>query len=144
MESMQSGTLKFLIATLVVLSFTLVSVNLPASPEYVMAATLLTQKKYSDAIPHLDRSIQSEPNRVLAYVLRASGYNSIGEYDKAMEDCNKAIALNQHEPRAWTKRAFAHIGLERYSDAVEDCDQAIGSIRNSHKHTNTVRKLIKN
>ncbi len=125
MESLQSGTFKFLTAAVVVLSFTLVSRSLPASPEYVTAAQLITQKRYLEAIPHLDRSIQTEPNRTLAYVLRASAYNSVGQYDKAIQDCNTAITLNPHEPRAWTKRAYAYIGQERYIDAIEDCDQAI-------------------
>ncbi|MBS1956562.1 MAG: hypothetical protein JST89_20410 [Cyanobacteria bacterium SZAS-4] len=125
MESLQSAAIKFFTATAIVLSFLLVSRGLPASPEHVVAAQLIKEKHFLEAIAHLNRSIKSEPNRIVAYVLRASAYNSIGQYDKAIQDCETAMRLNPHEPRAWTKRAYAYIGQERYFEAIGDCDRAI-------------------
>lgn len=125
LESLQNGAARFFTASAIVLSFLLVSRGLPAIPEHITAAQLMTQQHYLEAITHLNRSIKAEPNRILAYVLRASAYNSIGQYDKAIQDCETAMKLNPREPRSWTKRAYAYIGQERYLEAIADCNQAI-------------------
>lgn len=114
-----------LIATLIVFCCMRLLESYRSTPEYIAAASLIANKSYREALPHLERSIASESNRALAYVLRACAYDGLGKYGQAINDCNRAIALNPFEPRAWTKRAFAYIGLGRYSQAVDDCDQAI-------------------
>lgn len=79
---------------------------------YQDGAKLLANKQAAEAIKLLDRSIEQDPRFTAAYILRATAYFQIGKMDKAIADCNKAIALTSKCSAAETllKKASEHQG----------------------------------
>ena len=70
--------------------------------------------------------IEQEPGKTFfAYNNRGIAYSDRGQYDKAIEDYNKAIAMNPDYFRAYNNRGvvFSRTGL--YERAIEDFSKAI-------------------
>jgi tetratricopeptide (TPR) repeat protein len=67
----------------------------------------------------------SGKNLSWAYANRCIGYKDKAEYDRAMVDCNKAIALDPRNDHAHnTRGAIFHL-TEKYDEAIEEYSRAI-------------------
>jgi tetratricopeptide (TPR) repeat protein len=55
-----------------------------------------------------------------AYNNRGSAFNNMGQFDKAVEDYNKAIALNPSYGMAYRNRGSAYLNIGRPNLAIED------------------------
>ncbi len=60
-----------------------------------------------------------------AYINRGVAYDSKGEYDRAIEDYDKAIALNPNDASFYYNRGNTYDYKGEYDRAITDYDQAI-------------------
>jgi len=59
------------------------------------------------------------------YARRGASYWRLGEYQKAIADCDKAIQLDPNYSFAYGQRGASYWGLGEYQKAIADCDKAI-------------------
>jgi tetratricopeptide (TPR) repeat protein/predicted Ser/Thr protein kinase len=81
------------------------------------------KKDYNKALSSYALSLEraKEP---ITYAERAAAYVATREYDKAIEDCNKALAVNSDLARAYWVRGLAYKGLGNPVKADEDARRA--------------------
>ncbi len=60
-----------------------------------------------------------------AYNNRCFVWNSMGDYDRAIADCNEAISLDQQNAGAFINRGIAWRNKGDYDRAIPDCNEAI-------------------
>jgi len=89
------------------------------------AEAFICLKEYDIAISLIDQSLTSKKDASL-YNIRAYALNEKGEYDKALEDCNKSIALDSSRPNAYKNRGLSYLGKGQYEMAIEQFNMAIG------------------
>ena len=88
----------------------------------------LDQEKWDEAIETLTRFIEEYPsyqNVVLAYNYRGIAYREKREYDRAIEDLNKAIELGSNNAIDYNTRGTVYGEKGEYDRAIEDFDTAI-------------------
>jgi tetratricopeptide (TPR) repeat protein len=76
------------------------------------------RKDFSSALKQLDRLIQEHPRYAEAWNRRASVYWQVGQYDKSIADCEKALALNPNHYGAWQGIGVCHVQL---GDIAQAC-----------------------
>jgi tetratricopeptide (TPR) repeat protein/serine/threonine protein kinase len=69
--------------------------------------------------------ILKRPDHAHAYSCRGDAYVKLGQNDKAVADCTRAIALDPTDALAWSSRAAAYVGLGLPARAVADYARAI-------------------
>jgi Flp pilus assembly protein TadD len=70
--------------------------------------------------------IQKEPMRVpAAYKYRGAGFQRRGQFDKALEDYDTAIALDPSDSQVYLNRGTVFVGMGMYKRAVAEFDKAI-------------------
>lgn len=83
----------------------------------------------AEAIEFFSRQIESEPTPV-ALASRARVWNYLGEYDKAIADCDEALKLDADSAMAFDRRAQALAGKGRIDEALADFENAISRTPN--------------
>lgn len=63
--------------------------------------------------------------RSLIYNHRGMAFFALAEYQKGVDDFNKAIEYNAENVRAWSNRGLAYRVLEKYDQSLEDYDRVI-------------------
>lgn len=110
-----------------------------------VAATVLRQGKYDDAVNLADQAIASQRlrprNQKFAQGIRAAAALHTGRYDQAAQALGQmalqerpsdaaaadaAIAAHPNRPDGYFARAALSVASGRYPEAVSDCDIAIG------------------
>lgn len=86
------------------------------------------QNNYSEAIEIYSNSINLYSHefieeKVIAYFNRATNYNKIGEYKKAIQDLSSAIKLKPDYGKAYLIRGQSKCTLEDYKGCKEDCNK---------------------
>jgi adenylate cyclase len=69
-----------------------------------------------------------DPAAVDAYAQLGFNEENLGQYDKSLENLNKAIQLSPHDPSLhywYAGKATAHFALKEYEDAIEWARRAI-------------------
>lgn len=98
----------------------------PAERAYNRAQARFDKSEFVIAVHELNRAIKLGPRSARAYYLRARCEHTLGAYQRAYEDCNKAISL---EPNGNTlyyfQRAMASMRLHKIDEALKDCDLVI-------------------
>ncbi|WP_048323822.1 tetratricopeptide repeat protein, partial [Crocosphaera watsonii] len=56
---------------------------------------------------------------------RGVSYNELGNYNRAIEDLNKAIRLDINFAKAYNNRGFSYDKLGNYKKAIENYKEAI-------------------
>ena len=59
-----------------------------------------------------------------AYTNRCIGYKDKGEYDRAIEDCNRSIDLDPRDQFAYNSRGAAYYFKKDYDQSIADYNQA--------------------
>ena len=87
---------------------------------------------YKAAILTFDRIIQEKPNHAVALMNRCGAFTQLAEatadasyYEKAWNDCNKAIRIDPSLAIAHYNRCSIQLNLGDFSEAEKDCDRAI-------------------
>jgi len=70
-----------------------------------------------DAIEHLDRIIELEPDLAEAYSRRAQILQELGEYEQAVNSVNRFLALSTHP--------FEHPSIRRAYELRTECEFAL-------------------
>lgn len=94
---------------------------------YIYRGLALVKKRdYRRAIADFTEAIARDPSAAfLALTDRANTYESISEYDEAIEDYGRAIQLNPSYTAAYFNRAEVRYVRGEYDDAIEDYSHAI-------------------
>lgn len=87
--------------------------------------TVKQTKIWTDSITLWSYELKGYPDFWLAHYNRAHAYITLGEYDRALKDVDKAISYNPKYPQSYYLRAVNHIGLGDYRQALTDLDKAI-------------------
>ena len=82
-------------------------------------------KKFGICLKFLDVFIMKEPNYALAYNIRGAIYAELNQFERAIEDFDKAIELNPNYAKTCYHRGQAYAGLNQHERAIEDFDKAI-------------------
>jgi tetratricopeptide (TPR) repeat protein len=93
-------------------------------------------KQYDRAISACTAALQTNPDKNIASLLyadRMSAYFESGRVDKALIDCNAAIALNAKDAAAYYNRAIVYSTKRNYKLAIRGSTTAIQLNR---KHAN--------
>ncbi len=80
---------------------------------------------YKAAIVLLSQLLSRHPNSASDYNNRGLMYLKRGNYQRALDDFNRAIALDPHLDRAYNNRANCHAALGNLAAALEDYDIAL-------------------
>jgi len=64
---------------------------------YRVSVELFNQKKYKEAIPEFQQTIQSNPKYAVAYSVLASSYLGVGQYDLALKNIELAHHLDKDD-----------------------------------------------
>jgi tetratricopeptide (TPR) repeat protein len=67
----------------------------------------------------------SDTDRAVILTDRCNAYDSGGEYDKAISDCNEAIRLRPEFPPAFYSRCLVYLVKGDYDKAISDCSEAL-------------------
>ena len=103
----------------------------PQNPLYLywLAKLDYDVRAYTPAISKLRRVIELDPNMMRAYNNLGLCYDSLGQFDEAIESFTRAIELNrrQEQPSAWPplNLAVSLISLNRLDEAVARLHEAL-------------------
>jgi tetratricopeptide (TPR) repeat protein len=95
---------------------------------------VLFRKCYSNGMPDqviiscsavIARGLADKEDLATAYKNRGNAYDDKGEYDRALEDYEQAVAINPRDADAFNSRGATYMALGRYERAIQDFDQAI-------------------
>lgn len=71
------------------------------------------------------RRLADKEDLATAYKNRGNAHDDKGEYDRALEDYDQAVAINSQDADAFNSRGTTFNALGRYQRAIQDFDQAI-------------------
>jgi len=104
----------------------------PQNPLYLywLAKLDYDAREYTSAISRLRRVIELDPNMMRAYNNLGLCYDSLGQFDEAIQSFTRAIELNrkQERPSAWPplNLAVSLISLNRLQEAQVRLHEALG------------------
>lgn len=81
--------------------------------------------KYDEALQHIERAIELEPESNQAYLLRARLRAMKEQVAEAIGDLDKALEINRDDVTALLLRAELHLFQDDYSAAKADVDRAL-------------------
>lgn len=68
-----------------------------------------------EAVKCYSRSIDLDPRNHILYANRAMGYLKLEAYEKAEEDCTKALAIDCTYVKAWSRRGLTRFKRGQYA-----------------------------
>src|SRR5271166_2596246 len=89
---------------------------------------LRDQGRLGEANAEAERALDLDPAAVDAYAQLAFNDLELGQFEKSLENLDKAIRLSPHDPSLhywYAGKATAHFGLKQYEDAIEWARRAI-------------------
>ncbi|MBD2461993.1 tetratricopeptide repeat protein [Oscillatoria sp. FACHB-1407] len=93
---------------------------------WVSKSTLLSNSgDYSDALQHLDRSLQLDPTLAVAWMSRGVVNAALENYSAALEDLTHALQIDANSVDAYLNRATVYLQMKLYQEAIQDCDRAL-------------------
>ena len=57
--------------------------------------------------------------------MKTLAYSDLGQYERAIQDYNKAIQLNPNYAEAYNNRGWAYYCLKQYGKALKDFEKAL-------------------
>lgn len=82
------------------------------------------KKEYPKAIEAADRLLEIKSDWLI-FNVRAKLFFELGQCDKALDDCNKAIKLYPYIAYSYYMRGWIYLQLKEYEKAIKDFDKAI-------------------
>lgn len=70
-----------------------------------------------------------------------AGYAMLGQYETALDYCDRVLAENDQNWRAYSNRAFIYVQLERYDEAEQDLVRG-EAIAPKSRNLKTVRAML--
>ena len=72
--------------------------------KYILGKILLESAQPVESIKYLEEYLQEKPEDMEAYLLLAKGYQSLEQFDKALEAYSDVLSLNEKIAEAWFER----------------------------------------
>jgi tetratricopeptide (TPR) repeat protein len=92
-----------------------------------IAAAILAieSKKAEEALQHLDKALEINPNNTAVWFDRGYALGTLGRYEEALASFDRVLALTPDDPAAWANRGLALGKLDRYEEALTSCDRVL-------------------
>ncbi|MEW6069776.1 MAG: tetratricopeptide repeat protein [Candidatus Thermoplasmatota archaeon] len=100
---------------------------------YESAKKLAKQKRYEEAIMHLNRAIAINPKFKEAYNEKGNVLLMLGKSDEALDCFNSAVLIDPRYEEAWRNKEAVHLIRGDYDEAVKCVDQIIALTPNDYK-----------
>ncbi|MEM7198012.1 MAG: tetratricopeptide repeat protein, partial [Pseudomonadota bacterium] len=93
----------------------------PDAPELhdLLGVYYVTKRDIARAMPHLDHAIAKRPNSAQYLGHRASAYLELHDYDKALDDLERALRAKPHDASAITNMLLTLNEMNRPNDALQ-------------------------
>ena len=92
---------------------------------YLAGSQQARQGRHRDALRHLQRATQLDPENFSAWFLRGTAHLALEEDDRAAMCFGACVSLRPDFAPAWMNRGFAFLRLRFYPEAREDYDRAL-------------------
>lgn len=89
---------------------------------------LFKMGKFFEACAAYGEGLESDPTNGVLLCNRAACRSKIGQWEKAVEDCNAALAVQPNYTKALMRRADCNAKLERWEDALNDYEHLLKEI----------------
>lgn len=96
-----------------------------AQEEFSKGLTLISIRRYADAISHLDSAINLNPTYSEAYNYKGICYTQVGNYMEAIKSVDNAIAIKKDYKEAYLTKGMALFSMARHAEAVSQYKEAI-------------------
>lgn len=81
----------------------------------------------SEAVISLNNALELDPSYYLSNINRGLAYTALSEYDKALDDFNRALEFGEI-PAAYSGRGTVYYYLKRYDEAISDLEIAANAM----------------
>lgn len=97
-----------------------------ASYYYERAFASADINNYAEALADMNKAMSMDAETKVPYLIaRANFYNQLGQFDKALADCEEIMLKSRDQAIVYYQRGLARIGLKNYSAAITDFTRAI-------------------
>lgn len=86
---------------------------------------LFKESKYTEACSMYTQGLEQEPYNSVLLFNRAACRFTLGQYEKAVEDCTAALVLRPSYLKAIFKRADCYMKLEKWEAAIQDFEMLL-------------------
>ncbi|MDO1447224.1 tetratricopeptide repeat protein [Rhodocytophaga aerolata] len=81
---------------------------------------------YAEALKDMNKAMSLDKETKVPYLMaRADFYNQLGQFDKALADCEEIMLKSRDQAIVYYQRGLARFGLKKYSEAITDFTRAI-------------------
>jgi Flp pilus assembly protein TadD len=101
----------------------------PAGDEYAEGKAAFEREDWRAVIDHMTRAIEERPWDDDAHNLLGFAYRKLGDYDRAFEEYDRALALNPHHRGALEYLGEAYLELDRPELAKDMLDRLTAECR---------------
>ncbi len=83
-------------------------------------------KRYKEAVAAYNHALELDPTDPYIYGRRADTYRALREYERALQDLNRAFELDPQSATAWAYalRGDVYDDMKQYQKALDDFDHA--------------------
>ncbi|MEJ2199926.1 MAG: PEP-CTERM system TPR-repeat protein PrsT [Desulfuromonadaceae bacterium] len=96
-----------------------------AQSRLMVAMTLLQQKRLEDSINQASRVLREDEQNAMAHNVLGSAYLAKGEYDKAMEHLDRAVALDPSLADVYMKKGLFNLSQGDRAEAEIELNRAV-------------------
>jgi tetratricopeptide (TPR) repeat protein len=93
--------------------------------EMAAAALAFDSGEFDDALKHLDRALEINPDDDEGWYNRGIALDDLGRYEEAIASYDRAIEIKPDDDGAWNNRGNALDELGRFDEAIASYDRAI-------------------
>ena len=114
---------------------------------YMMAQEKYYAKDYNQAITHLDKAIQLNPEDTFCFMNRGRAKDALGKHDDAIDDYNQAIKLDPENIHVYNARGSTKNHIGDYKGAKDDYSKIIKldhNNREAYKARGNINLKLKN
>lgn len=86
---------------------------------------LMKEEKYNEALTAYGRAISLDATNPIYYCNRAAAYSRIGDYQRAVDDCNQAIRYDSNYGKAYGRLGLAYSKMNRHQEAIDAYKNAL-------------------
>jgi DnaJ family protein C protein 7 len=83
------------------------------------------ERAYEKYTSSLNVDAHADEYNAILYCNRAAASMALGHFDKAIDDCNKALSLSNNYEKARLRRGRAYVASGKYEKGIEDLEWAI-------------------
>lgn len=113
----------------VVLSSSVTSAELKSEAHQILGEAYTREKKFEEALTHLESARVFSPHNVNLMVSLAKLYTEKGDYEKAVTQSQEALSLDPLKASAYWTLAFAYFKIQDYAQAEEKALKGLETVK---------------